>query len=157
MQTHYVFVDYDNTHLGNVALIAQSSQKLIIKIYLGSHHNVIPLALARALQPLGMDAQYIQFEGRHNAIDFNIAFQLGELAIQHPQDQFSILTNDAGFNEIVASLKAKGINCNRYTDMESFLKCMVEPVAATKEKLQADKIVDIMDPRKRSTDVSQNQ
>lgn len=157
MQTHYVFVDYDNTHLGNVALIAQSSQKLIIKIFLGSHHNVIPLALARALQPLGTDAQYIQFEGRHNAIDFNIAFQLGELAIQHPQDQFSILTNDVGFNEIVASLKAKGINCSRFSDMESFLKSMVEPVAATKEKLQADKIVGILDPRKRSTDLSQNQ
>lgn len=157
MQTHYVFVDYDNTHLGSVALIAQGSQKLIIKIFLGAHHNVIPLALARALQPLGMDAQYIQFEGRHNAIDFNIAFQLGELAIQHPQEQFSILTNDVGFNEIVAGLKAKGINCSRFSDMESFLKSIVEPVAATKEKPQADKIVDIMDPRKRNTDLSQNQ
>ena len=157
MQTHYVFVDYDNTHLGNVALIAQSSQKLIIKIFLGSHHNVIPLSLARALQPLGTDAQYIQFEGRHNAIDFNIAFQLGELAIQHPQDQFSILTNDVGFNEIVASLKAKGINCSRFSDMESFLKSMIEPVAATKDKPQADKIVGILDPRKRSTDLSQNE
>lgn len=157
MQTHYVFVDYDNMHLGNVALLSQCSQKLIIKIFLGAHHNVIPLALARALQPLGMDAEYIQFEGRHNAIDFNIAFLLGELATQHPQEQFSILTNDSGFNEIVVGLKAKGINCNRFSDMEGFLRSIVEPVAVAKEKSQADKIVDIMDPRKRNSDVSKNQ
>lgn len=27
MQTHYVFVDYDNTHLGNVSLINNSAHQ----------------------------------------------------------------------------------------------------------------------------------
>jgi hypothetical protein len=150
MQTHYVFVDYDNTHMGNVGLISKSSQKLKVKVFLGAHHNVIPLSLARALQPLGTDAEYVQFDhGRRNTIDFTIAFQLGELAIQHPDEQFSILTNDPGFNEIVSGLKEKGINCARYSDMESFIKSLSEPVAAANEKSHADKIIDIMDPRKR--------
>lgn len=156
MQTHYVFVDYDNTHLGNVSLLGRSPQKFKIKIYLGAHHNVIPLALARALQPLGEDAEYIQFDGRHNTIECNIAFQLGQLAIQHPQDQYSILTNDPGFNEIVAGLKAKGISCKRFSDMESFIKSVVES-ATPKEGAPADKIVDIMDPRKRTQDLTKTQ
>lgn len=151
MQTHYVFIDYDNTHLGNFGLISKSSHKLILKIYLGAHHNVIPLSLARALQPHGTDAEYIQFEnGRRNTIDFNIAFQLGEMATQHPDEKFSILTNDAGFNEIVSSLQEKGIDCTRYSDMENFLKHIAdEPVAAVNEKFQEGKIVDIKEPRKR--------
>lgn len=152
MQTHYVFIDYDNTHLGNVSLISKSSHQFRIKIYLGAHHNVIPLVLARALQPLGESAEYIQFEGRHSTIECNIAFQLGELATQYPKEQFSILTNDPGFNEIVATLKAKGINCNRYAEMESFLKTLVEPSAETTP--QVDKIVDIKDTRMRTTDLS---
>lgn len=155
MQTHYVFVDYDNTHLGNMSLISKSSHQFRIKIYLGAHHNVIPLALARALQPLGEHAEYIQLEGRHKAIECNIAFLLGELATQHPKEQFSILTNDPGFNEIVVAMKEKGINCNRYPDMDSFLKTLVEPAAETSS--HADKIVGIMTPRKRNTDQSNNQ
>jgi hypothetical protein len=150
MQMHYVFVDYDNTHMGNIGVISKSSRKIKIKIFLGSHHNMIPLSLARALQPLGEDAEYIQLDhGRRTAIDFNIAFQLGELAIQHPDEQFSILTNDPGFNEIIGSLKAKGINCARFSDMESLFKHIAEPTPAAKGESQADKVVDIKDPRKR--------
>lgn len=150
MQTHYVFVDYDNSHLGNIGLINNSSCKIRIKIFLGSHHNVIPLSLARALQPLGEDAEYIQIDhGRRNAIDFNIAFQLGELAIQHPDEQFSILTKDPGFNEIIGSLKAKGINCTKFSDIESLFKHIAALAPATKEESQAEKVVDIKEPRKR--------
>lgn len=149
MQTHYVFVDYDNTHLGNIGFISKSSRKIIIKIFLGSYHNMIPLSLARALQPLGEDAVYILLDrGRRNAIDFNIAFQLGELAIQHPDEQFSIVTNDPGFNEIISSLKAKGINCAKFPDMESLFKHIAEPAPA-KEASQADKVVAIKETQKR--------
>ncbi len=150
MQTHYVFIDYDNTHVGNSILISKSSQKLIIKIYLGAHHNVIPLALACALQPLGTDAEYIQFDnGRRNTIDFNIAFQLGELAIQHPDEQFSILSNDPGFDKIVTNLKEKGINCARFSDMTSFSKHLTEPAAVIRDKSLPDKVIDIKDTQKR--------
>ncbi len=150
MQTHYVFVDYDNSHLGNIGRINNSSCKIRIKIFLGSHHNVIPLSLARVLQPLGEDAEYIQIDhGRRNAIDFNIAFQLGELAIQHPDEQFSILTKDAGFNEIIGGLKAKGINCAKFSDIESLFKHIAELAPAAKEESQAEKVVDIKEPRKR--------
>ena len=78
MQTHYVFVDYDNTHLGNIGPISKSSCKIIIKIFLDSHHNVIPLSLARALQPLGDDAEYIQLE--NGRLIAPVAFHLRHIA-----------------------------------------------------------------------------
>lgn len=149
MQTHYVFIDYDNTHVGNAVQISKCSQKLIVKIYLGAHHNVIPLALAAALQPLGTNAEYIQFDnGRRNTIDFNIAFQLGELAVQHPDEQFSILSNDPGFDKIVSSLTEKGIKCVRFSDMLSFSKYITEPDVKSIEKSRSDKVIDIKDTQK---------
>lgn len=151
MQAHYVFVDYDNTHMGNIGPLGEAGGKVRIKVFLGAHHSTVPLVLVRALQPLGADAEYIQIDhGRRNAIDFNIAFQLGELAIQHPDARFSILSNDPGFNEIIAGLRAKGINCARFADMESLFKALNQPAGA-KEPVPArtEKVVTIKDPRQR--------
>ncbi len=150
MQTHYVFLDYENAHMGNIGLIRKGVDKIKFKVFLASHHTSIPLSLVRVLQPLGEDAEYIQLDnGRHNAIDFNIAFQLGELAIQHPDAQFSILSNDPGFNEIVSGLKAKGIDCARFFDMESLFKHLADSALAAKEVSKVNKIVAIKDPRPR--------
>lgn len=142
MQTHYVFVDYENTQPGNIGLISEYQQNIQIKIYLGRHQNMIPLSLARAMHGLGERAEYIQLESsRRNAIDFNIAFQLGELAIQHPESKFSILSNDPGFDAILESLKTKGIICARYPDIETLLEHTTDPAPSDPGKSGQDKVV----------------
>lgn len=129
MQTHFVFVDYENTQPGNIGLISERQQNIRIKIFLGRHQNMIPLSLARAMHVLGEKAEYIQLDSsRRNAIDFNIAFQLGELANQHPESNFSILSNDPGFDAILESLQTKGIKCARYPDIETLLEHTSEPL-----------------------------
>lgn len=142
MQTHFVFVDYENTQPGNIGLICERQPNIKIKIFLGRHQNMIPLALARAMHMLGENAEYIQLDSsRRNAIDFNIAFQLGELAIQHPDSNFSILSNDPGFDAIVDSLRTKGIICARYPDIESLLEHTSEPPPSGPGKSGQDTVV----------------
>lgn len=142
MHTHYVFVDYENTQPGNLSLISERQPNVKIKLFLGRHQNMIPLALARAMHLLGEDAEYIQLDSsRRNAIDFNIAFQLGELAIQHPQSKFSILSNDPGFDAILESLKTKGVMCARYPDIESLLEHTTELPPSGPGKSGQDKVV----------------
>lgn len=142
MPTHYVFVDYENTQPGHIGLITERQPNIKIKIYLGRHQNMIPLSLARAMHALGENAEYIQLDSsRRNAIDFNIAFQLGELAIQHPESKFSILSNDPGFDAIVDSLKTKGISCARYPDIETLLEHTSEPPPSGPGKSGQDKVV----------------
>lgn len=142
MPTHYVFVDYENTQPGNIGLINERQPNIKIKIFLGRHQNMIPLSLARAMHALGENAEYIQLDSsRRNAIDFNIAFQLGELAIQHPESRFSILSNDPGFDAIVDSLKTKGISCARYPDIETLLEHTAELPPSGPGKSGQDKVV----------------
>lgn len=146
MQTHYIFVDYENTLLGNLGLIAQWPDQPKLKLFLNRHQSMIPLATARALHAMGENAEYIQIDsGRRNVIEFNIAFQLGELATQHPDARFTILSNDTGFNEIVEGLKSKGIACERFVDMETALEQLVGLTPALQEALQDDKVVAIKD------------
>ena len=144
MQTHYLFVDYENAQLGNLGLISESPCLTKIKIFLGRHQNMIPISLARALHAFGDDAEYVQVDSaRHNAIEFNIAFQLGELAAQHPDARFSILSNDRAFNAIVEGLKAKGVSCARYADIESLLDHPARPGTFVSVTTQGDKVVAI--------------
>lgn len=144
MQAHYVFVDYENTQLGNIGLISKCQDQPKIKIFLNRHQSMIPLAMAMALHTLGEDAEYVQIDsGRRNVIEFNIAFQLGELATQYPEARFTILSNDTGFDEIVTGLRLKGIACARFTDMESLLERSAENL--TSEALSGDKVVAITD------------
>lgn len=145
MQTHYLFIDYENTQLGNLSLIADTSGLTKIKVFLGRHQNMIPVALARALHAFGEDAEYVQVDSsRHNAIEFNIAFQLGELAAQHPEARFSILSTDRAFNAIIEGLKSKGIACARYADIESLLEQPARPARVTMA-IQGDRVVSFSD------------
>lgn len=141
MHTHYIFIDYENTQPGNIGLIHERQHNIQLKLFLGRHQNMIPLSLARSMHGLGERAEYIQLDSsRRNAIDFNIAFQLGELAIQHPECKFSILSNDPGFDAIVESLKSKGIACARYPDIETLLEKTAEPPPSP-DKSGQDKVV----------------
>jgi len=144
MQMHYVFIDYENIQPGNMGLLTQGLEKIKIKIFLGRHQSMIPLSMVRALHALGEDAEYIQLDSaRRNAIDFNIAFQLGELAIQHPEARFSILSNDPGYNAIVDGLQSKGIICARFADIESLLGQFTVHLATGQKLPQKDKVVAI--------------
>ena len=70
--------------------------------------------LARALQPFGADVKYVQMEGSgHNALDFHIAYYLGRLAVEHPEARFQIVSKDAGFDPLVAHLRARELLCER--------------------------------------------
>jgi hypothetical protein len=63
------------------------------------------VALARALQAFGQDAEYVQMEGSgHNALDFHIAYYLGRLVVEYPEARFQIVSKDAGFDPMVAHL-----------------------------------------------------
>lgn len=148
MQTHYVFVDYENTQLGNIDLISECRYATRIKMFLNHHQTMIPVSVARALHALGDNAEYIQIDsGRRNVIEFHIAFQLGELATQHPEARFSILSNDTGFDEIAEGLRMKGIDCARFADMETLLHLAGAAISAMHEAAQGDKVVVITESR----------
>ncbi|GBG14699.1 uncharacterized protein NMK_2300 [Novimethylophilus kurashikiensis] len=147
MQTHYVFVDYENTQLGNIGLIGGCKDQPKVKIFLNRHQSMIPLTMARALHAMGDDAEYIQIDsGRRNVIEFNIAFQLGELATQFPESRFTIVSNDTGFDEIVAGLRQKGIACARIPDIEGLLERSAEN--AYSAPLSDEKVIPISDTLK---------
>ena len=85
-----------------------------IKVFLGTNQTKIPVEMALALQVFGPDAEYIQINGNgNNALDFHIAYYIGQLAGAHPDAHFHIISKDKGFDPLIKHLQTKKISCLR--------------------------------------------
>jgi hypothetical protein len=67
---------------------------------------------------MGDRAQYIKISGNgRNALDFHIAFYVGQLAMAERSARFYIVSKDQGFDPLIEHLKAKGIAAARVADL----------------------------------------
>lgn len=63
---------------------------------------------------MGERAQYIQIAGSGpNALDFHIAFYIGEIAAKDPAASFRVISKDTGFDPLLKHLRARGISATR--------------------------------------------
>ena len=116
MKTEFVLVDFENVQPKDLALLSGGSNK--IKIFLGAHQSKIPVAIARALQAFGSDVEYIQVNGSgKNAVDFHIAYYIGQLAATVPDAHFHLISKDTGFDPLLKHLEEQGIFCRRSTSI----------------------------------------
>ncbi len=83
-------------------------------VFLGANQSKVPVDFAMELQKLGSDAEYIQISGSgSNALDFHIAFTIGELSKSDPDGCFHIISKDAGFDPLIRYARKKGIRVQR--------------------------------------------
>ena len=116
MKTDLVFVDFENVQPKDI--VSLDGGQYQIKVFLGAHQAKIPLAMARALQALGTQAEYIQINGSgNNAVDFHIAYYIGRLAATMPGARFHIISRDTGFDPLLKHLVEQGVSCQRVTSL----------------------------------------
>lgn len=112
MTTQYVLVDFENVQPRNVGLLRGGPFR--IKVFVGASQSKVSFDTAQVLQSFGPDAEYIQIAGNGpNALDFHIAYYIGELSATHPDATFHIISKDTGFDPLLKHLKARGIDCKR--------------------------------------------
>ncbi len=62
----------------------------------------------------GNGARYIEMAGTgHNALDFHIAYYIGHIAAVDKDAYFHIVSNDTGFDPLIAHLKQEHIFADR--------------------------------------------
>lgn len=116
MATDYVLIDYENVHPKNLELLAEHPFKVLV--FVGQNQAKIPFDLADSMQLLGRDAQYIKIAGSgQNALDFHIAYYIGELAASEPDANFHIISRDKGFDPLIRHLEDKKIRVQREKDL----------------------------------------
>ena len=91
--TNYVLIDLENVQPRNIDILNGHDFKVIV--FVGEKQSKISFDLTIELQRLGDNAEYIKITGNGpNALDFHIAFYIGEFSQLIPNNYFHILSKD---------------------------------------------------------------
>ena len=136
MKNNYVLIDYENVQPKNLALL--NGHQFKVKIFVGENQAKIPFELASSLQRLGENAEYIKITGSgSNALDFHIAFYIGQLAERDPDAYFHIISKDSGFDPLIKHLKARKIFAQRERDLAEIPVLRISTANSVDEKIDA--------------------
>jgi hypothetical protein len=116
VRTNYVLIDYESVQPASIAVLEQECFKVMI--FVGEKQAKVSFEVAASLQRLGAKAAYVKMAGSGpNALDFHIAFYIGQLSAAEPDAYFHIISKDTGFDPLVAHLKSKKIFAARSKDV----------------------------------------
>lgn len=112
MRTNYVLIDYESVQPEDVSALKQDHFRVIV--FVGAHQTKIAFETAAALQHMGTNAEYVKISGTGpNALDFHIAFYIGQFAEKDPEAYFHIVSKDAGFDPLINHLKTRKLRALR--------------------------------------------
>lgn len=142
VKTNYVLIDYENVQPKNLAVLNGHSLKdeypFKVLVFVGANQEKLPYEIAASLQALGADATYIKIGGNgNNALDFHIAFYIGQLAERDPGAYFHIISKDTGFDPLIKHLKGMKISVQREKDMSEIPLLKISNASSSKEKMDA--------------------
>jgi hypothetical protein len=112
VRTNFVLIDFENVKPQSLTVL--EADHFEVMVFVGANQSKVPFELAAALQRLGGRAKYIKIAGNGpNALDFHIAFYVGQLAAKHPTAYFHVISKDTGFDPLMQHLKSRKILCGR--------------------------------------------
>lgn len=133
--TNYILIDFENVQPGNFELLKQHPFKVFV--FVGENQTKVPIALAVAMQALGENGQYIQIAGNGpNALDFHIAFYIGQLASQDENGNYHIISKDHGFDPLIRHLLSQKIKVQRARDLAEISLLRACNAASKDEKIE---------------------
>jgi hypothetical protein len=128
MAYRVLLVDLENVQTMDLSRVATDVRVIV---FYGATQKKLPEDLVVQAQPFGTRLQWIKIAGQGpNALDFHIAYYLGQELTQNPKTECVILSRDTGFDPLVRHLQALDRNCRRViSDKDAFPSN--EPIAAT--------------------------
>lgn len=127
MDESVLLVDYEN--IGKIDLGA-IPDGVRVPFFFGASQRTVPTEFLRAALKLGERFVPIDIEGQgKNALDFHIAFYLGEYLARAPHTSCVILSKDKGFDPLVRHLARRGFAVRRANTMSEALGSQAAPAA----------------------------
>ena len=136
MKNNYILIDFENVQPKNLEILNGHSFKLMV--FVGASLKNVPFEFAAALQNLGDSATYQKISGNgSNALDFHIAFYIGEIAATDANAYFHIISRDTGFDPLIAHLRARKIFARRNKDLSEIPFVRISNARSLDEKIDA--------------------
>jgi hypothetical protein len=136
LATNYVLIDFENIQPKNLEIL--ESHPFKVYVFVGANQTKVPMKLAAAMQNLGKAASYVEISGSgRNALDFHIAYYLGDLASKDPEGYFHVITRDTGFDPLIKHLKSKKIRVQREKDLAEIPVLRISNATSDEDKIAA--------------------
>src|SRR5215472_6395891 len=135
MTDNVLLVDYENIGRIDLAAIPDGVR---VPFFFGASQRTVPTEFLKAALRLGERFVPIDIEGQgKNALDFHIAFYLGEYLAHSPRTGCVILSKDKGFDPLVRHLARRGFSVRRANTMAEALGARGAPAAAPRRPAAA--------------------
>lgn len=134
--SNYVLIDYENVQPKNLELLLEFPFK--VYVFVGENQTRIPFDLADSMQLLGKNARYVKIAGNgQNALDFHVAYYIGDLAARDPQAHFHVISKDKGFEPLIRHLRDRGLKVQRHVDLVEIPVLQLSDKTSIDEKISA--------------------
>jgi hypothetical protein len=145
MRTNYVLIDYESVQPDSLAVVDHEHFKTLI--FIGASQAKVPTELAVALQRMGPRAEYVRITGSgRNALDFHIAFYIGQLAAEDPKAYFHVISKDTGFDLLIQHMKTRKIFAGRVKSIDE-IPLVRTNGAMTREAKEIESLVKALEKR----------
>jgi hypothetical protein len=136
MKKAYVLIDYENVQ--PAAMTALDRENFNVIVFVGASQAKVSYEIAAVLQCMGERAAYIKIAGNgSNALDFHIAYYIGQLAAKEPDAQFHIVSKDTGFDPLLHHLETKKISAHRVQSITDLPHPKLAASKPTSERVSA--------------------
>lgn len=123
-----LFVDYENVPKVDLAALPDD---VVVPFFFGASQRTVPTAFLKEALKLGTRFVPIDIEGQgKNALDFHIAYYLGEYLTAAPDADCVILSRDKGFDPLVRHLTGRGFKVRRVAALGDAFGAAEERTAA---------------------------
>jgi len=134
--TNYILIDLENVQPKNLNIISDHPFK--IYVFVGENQEKIPFDLAEVMQSFGENAKYVKISGNgKNALDFHLAFYLGNLSTKDTEGYYHIISKDTGFDPLVKHLRKNRIRIYRHNDLAEIPLLRISNAKNIEEKIDA--------------------
>jgi len=136
LPTNYVLIDFENVQPKNLEILVNHPFKIFV--FVGANQTKVSFDLATVMQDFGDNAKYIKISGiGQNALDFHIAYYIGQLTVQDPEGYFHIISKDTGFDPLIKHLRTRKIRIHRERDLAEIPVLRISSATDNDERIKA--------------------
>jgi hypothetical protein len=146
-----ILIDYENLQIKNLDELYDLDSEICV--FIGPMQKKLSADLVQSAQKFGSRLKWIPISRQgNNALDFHIAYYLGQVSQNEPKPFFHIISHDTGFDALIDFMRSQKLFIDRVESIEDIplIKKMKEikkdPVAFIKGR-----ILNVSKPKKLST------
>jgi len=115
---HYVLIDFENVHKIDVGMLRSNAVNMIVLA--GAKEKKIDFDLVQGMLENASSLRLVRLKSSsRNAVDFALAYYLGQAVLEHSGASFHLVSKDKGYDPLVAHLRDRGFDVQRAGDCEA--------------------------------------